>query len=424
MINKRLFSNKHIINIIWLLIDKMFLILGGFIVSIIVARYLGPDTLGKLSFGVAVSGMAVAFSQWGSSHIIYNLAAKKPTRARIYIQYSLSFRVCAFLLFTTMTAIALYALEYDLEDVLFIVLVVISHMFLGLDTYQYYFNGSLNSRYNAIGSMLSKATSLALRLLLVLITANFWYFVIPYFIEGLICFFYKKNKFGLVEVNKGTVYAKSFFIRGLPLLVSVVCTFIYVKVNEFVLGIVMGFESLGIYTVAFTLSYFWLFLPQSVGITLISRVMQDKEENQVIGYGFVNLCMILLSIPIIVLLGLASETLVSLAYGDVYSVASSSIWLLSLSALCSTLTFINNRVLTSMKGGAQYLMKKVVLSSIISLGVSYYSVSTYGLVGAAYSILICEFLNLTLFNYFFNKAIFLKIHINMPLSLIYYRNYI
>lgn len=64
---EKLVNNKYFKNSLWLIIDKLFLLLGGLIVTTMVARYLGPEQLGKLSYGITLSFLCAIISQWGAS---------------------------------------------------------------------------------------------------------------------------------------------------------------------------------------------------------------------------------------------------------------------------------------------------------------------------------------------------------------------
>lgn len=84
----------------------------------------------------------------------------------------------------------------------------------------------------------------------------------------------------------------------------------------------------------------------------------------------------------------------------------------------SILGIINARFI-SYKSGYKYLLYKTLLLAIVSIPLSYFLITSYGIVGAATSILIMEILSCTIFNYFFERNIILKSHLRIFTSLGY-----
>ena len=68
---------KVVSNISWLLVDKLIRMIGGLFVGIWVARYLGPDAFGKLSYAIAFIGLFGSFSAFGLQAIVVRELVKK-----------------------------------------------------------------------------------------------------------------------------------------------------------------------------------------------------------------------------------------------------------------------------------------------------------------------------------------------------------
>ncbi|MGF1756286.1 hypothetical protein L4C33_22210, partial [Vibrio makurazakiensis] len=85
VISHNIIKNKLISNSLWLIVDKCFLLIGGLIVTAMVARYLGPEQLGKISFGVTLSVLCTIISQWGASYTIFNMSSKNEIKTLVTI---------------------------------------------------------------------------------------------------------------------------------------------------------------------------------------------------------------------------------------------------------------------------------------------------------------------------------------------------
>jgi O-antigen/teichoic acid export membrane protein len=162
----------------------------------------------------------------------------------------------------------------------------------------------------------------------------------------------------------------------------------------------------------------------SVGVTLLSKTLNEKEfKTRSNGFSFVLLSTLITTIPICCFIYFLSDYIIKFTFGSSYIQSSEIVFLISVSCGLGVIGFMNNRMINSLDGGSSYLLKKVVTMSIFSLIVGVYCIKIYGLNGAAYSLLLSEFMSLTVANYFFKNGLFLKVHFNMFRSLSYYRNY-
>ncbi|URQ89944.1 hypothetical protein [Pseudoalteromonas sp. SCSIO 43101] len=54
-------------NVAWFCLEKIIILGGGLITSILVARYLGAEQFGVFSLAVTLTALPVAVSQWGGA---------------------------------------------------------------------------------------------------------------------------------------------------------------------------------------------------------------------------------------------------------------------------------------------------------------------------------------------------------------------
>lgn len=421
-------NNKYLNNIIWLIFDKFFILFGSLFVTIIVSKHLGPDGVGLISYSIALGGLALTISQWGGSYIIYNIGISKYKLAINLIISTENIRAYIYICVWLILCLWVFISNGLQITSLLISLFMLSSIFLGLDLYQYYYNARLESKYNARTSMLAKLISMIFRWGLVYINSNIWFFIIPFFLESYIIYFLRKRRLyndykKFRKIKKS--YSKLYLSMGKSIVLSSVLVFFYSKINEIMIVKILSYQDLGYYSIALTLSSAWTFIPLSVGISLMTKPLSLKYnlENKLL-YAFPFLVMIIISLPILCIVFFSSNAIVDLTFGSTYIESSTLLFILSVSTLFSSLGFISNRLLTSIEGGGKYLFKKSIVSSVFSIVLSYVLISYYGLIGAAYSFLIIELLNLTLFNYFFENKFILKVHISLLSSVFIFRNFI
>ncbi|PML20706.1 hypothetical protein BCT82_03625 [Vibrio breoganii] len=404
---KKTLTNKYIKNSLWLIIDKFFLLFCGLVVTAIVARYLGPEQMGKLSYGLVFSVLCTTISQWGASYTIFNIAVNDRAKATSLISKTLKTRLFIYLLSWSIVSFYLYStLVY--EDFVLVSLVCLSSIFLGLDIYQFYFNATLQSKINAKPSMLAKSITMLMRVFFVLMGLNIYWFIIPLVVEGAIIFYLKykvlnKEPKPTDDENSHNVYFKS----GLLFLSSSVLVFVYSKINQLVLKEYTSFEELGLYSVGLALAGAWVFIPLSIGTSYLTKALKTQKDED---FAFTYLLVLLVSMPIILFIFLASKYVVLFTFGEQYEAVSPILPYMCITTLFGVYGFLNNRHIGSLDNGASYINKKVIVTTLISLILTGLLVAHYGLMGAVISIFIIELLNFTVANYFKKNVNIALIH--------------
>lgn len=402
------------------------LLVGGFVVTAMVARYLGPKSVGIMNYGVIISGLASIISQWGASHSIFNLSTKKPNCALRLINITTITRACIYSCVCLFGGLFSYYSFGSTDVAVMITAFSFSLIFTSLDLYQFHFNGVLKSKYNAIPFVIAKSFSMAYRVYLIYIDANLIYFAFAFTVEGFIIFFLKRkisryNKFSdKVSDYYGIAY---FYNSGTYLMFSGVLVYIYSRVNQIFLSNIFSFSELGIYSAALALSMAWTFIPNSIGISILTRAFSSKnEEEKMNGLAFTIFAPIICSLPILFIYGFWSKEIVSVVYGDEYSQVGNILLVLSIYSLISVLVFLSNRFISN-ENGERFLFIKTLLSTIFGVVICFILIKYNGLIGAVYGALFVELFGL-ICNLFFRKISIVDVYcraFNIKLMVYYFK---
>ncbi|MEO3680744.1 oligosaccharide flippase family protein [Shewanella vesiculosa] len=421
-------KNKYINNILWLMTDKIILLIGGFVVTTLVARYLGPEKLGIFSYAITLSLLCTVISQWGGNHIIFQSASKPNNRSLRIIESTILFRSLLYLV----TWLLIFAFLYikGIDKLYVVSIICLSNFFLALDLYQYYFDGVLKSKINVRISIYTKITSMILKVLLVIFEMDLIFFCIPIILEGVSIFFFKR-KYALTILNEkefNSRYLFSYVKKGIPLAISSISLFFYTKISSFLIPSIIGFNELGYFSAGITLSTVWVFIPLSVGLSLLTKSFSVSDEKvRYEGFSFSILAPTLISIPILLFIYMFSDKIVLITYGSKYKDVSEYLFYMSVTSYISVLVLIVNRQITFFKGGESFLMYKVVFSCCLASLLSYFLIKKYGLSGAILSSFIVEFLNLLVFNFLcknYNYKLIMKNLFKIKNMFFYMRRYI
>ncbi|WP_196298966.1 oligosaccharide flippase family protein [Vibrio campbellii] len=406
----KILSNKYFKNSVWLIIDKLFVLGGGLIATTLVAKYLGPEQFGILSYGLTLSLFITAVAQWGANYVIFNLAAKDRKKSELIIHKTMTYRIVVYLLLSIIVSVVLH-IKLDYEDAKVISAICFCNLFLSLDIYQYYFNGSLSSQLNTKITLIAKVSSILSKVCLVVIGVDLVVFTLPILLEGIIVFVLKKRRFSNISKLSNFVVDKSFstrkyFYEGFPYVASSFLVLAYTKSNELFLQELTSFSELGVFTAGMLLSNAWVFVPIAVGTSLLTKAISSGDNSD---YAFTYFSTALISIPIILLLYFFRNEVILLTFGSEYMKLSTILPILSIGSLFSVFVFLINRQISNYEGGGGYLIKKTGATAAISISFSYLLISIYGVNGAVLTWVITQFFGVSLGNIWFKKIKWLDI---------------
>ena len=422
MLNNVLFKNA-----IWLIFEKFISVLGTVFITIYTARYLGPESMGNINYSLALCTFIIPISQLGSGIQIFDRAARDRLKgARILISGQvLRTLIFIFLSIFTITYIAVW----DSSGISIFVFfgILISSYFTSIDSYRPYFDGTLQSKVNVVATQFGLLSSQTLRLILIFISAPVYAFTVPYILNTIIPFIFRKNKFGnqnnalTVKPKLERKYRAATLITRGTIAISGFSVAISTQVNQVLLANYVGIKEVGFYGAAVLIAYGWLFLPSSIMAVVLSRVIKDKFKDE--GYSFIFLICSIPSFLIVVLIFILNEDIILFTYGNEYLPAASLCALLSISSIFVVWGFVGNRIII-IQGGHGFVLKKSIFMAILSVVLSSYCVANYGVVGAAYSVIITEIISSTVANYFYQNGMIMKTHLSIFSSYKYYKSLI
>ncbi|EPF73106.1 MULTISPECIES: hypothetical protein [Acinetobacter] len=403
-------KDPRIKNSIWMMSEKLIAIFGLIFVTSFVAKYIGPENFGKLTFVGSIFAILQTLSLMGTENIIFQKTAKNrkigeniiyaSKRLRDYIYGSLSIITLGGLYFYT-----------DRLTFIFGISTCIAIYFAVHDVYSIYFNAILESKINAYCNITALIISLSVRYLIVLFQLPIETLGIPIILLTLIPFLLRKYLYTKKKLSVGIMlpyaikrYRKYTFAVGQKLLLYSLSVAIFTKTAQLFLGLESQFD-LGIYTVAMTLGNSFYFVLLAIISSYFTGIYQEesleKSQNNV-----AQLYMVVVVISLFVTLGLYlfGPWVVSVLYGVEFIRVTEILWLAGLVTLFSGLSTIAEKYLIKFNA-YEYLKRKTFILVFFNVILTFLMVKLYGLYGGIYAILTTEILSLTLFNYFFRNGL-------------------
>ncbi|GAA3884324.1 flippase [Gibbsiella dentisursi] len=408
---------KVISNSIWMIIEKIVSIFGLIFVTSYVAKYIGPENFGKITFVSSIFIIVQTIAMFGSEHILLKRVSKNRVSGIKLMLSTVKLRNICFFLISAIVLSVLYT-ESDHVTFVFGVATAAAFYFTTIDVYSVYNNAILSSKINTICNVIGLTISLLVRLGIAKFELNFLYLSIPIILVTFIpylmkrSFFFKRNSISKqFSFKKELKYSKYMFFSGIPLAISTVSVIIYARLAQFFIMKFGGNEQLGIFAVGSQLATAWTFVTAAIITSYFARIYETRDKTKAINMAAkLNGLVFLIAIFIVFCINVFGQFVINILYGVQFSQSYDILMIMTINSLCSCMGPIANKYIIY-ESGYNYLSKKMIAVMIITVPISYYLTSKYGMYGAAYGTVLTEFLSLTLLNYFFNKGVVLKIHL-------------
>ena len=406
----KIFNNISFkINLSWLLFDKLFRASLNILLSIFLARYLGPENFGVLNYLIAFIFLFNAISSLGMNPVLINLIVKKHRKFNISLlisAYYLRFFV-SILCYTIFILIILIFndketyLNYSLIVGLIIILKSSEILFS-------YFEAKLLSKFIVISQLIGIIFLASIVFLVINKGLNNVYIYYGLLIDAIIVFclinyFYiSKNRKILNKFQFNKI--KNLVLKSFPVLISSLSIILYMRIDQIMINSLVNEYQLGIYSVSVRYVEIFHFIPKIIMISFLPILLTSKKYiNDLIK---LNSIIFKFSIFLTGLIFLSSDFIIPFLFGNEYSQSILTTKILSFSLLFVFFGVVNEHWYIS-KNLQKYYAIYVFLGAILNITFNYILINKIGIQGAAYSTLLTYFLIIFLFDYSNKKTRFL-----------------
>ena len=278
------FKNRTVRNAGWLIGGRIIHIILSFVIGLLSARYLGPGNYGLINYATAYTTFFNAFCTLGINAVIVKNFIDHPEEEGETLGTTLALRlVSSILSLLSIVGIVSIIDHGETTTIVVVALYCISLVFHIFDTFNYWFQSKLMSKYFAIATLVSYIVASAYRIILLMTGRSTEWFAlantVDYFIVAVLLFIFYK-------LNKGPKL--SFSLKKAKELLSVSCSYIlsslmvavYGATDKLMLKQMLDESSVGFYALAFSISTMWAFILAAIIDSLKPGIMRDHNEDR------------------------------------------------------------------------------------------------------------------------------------------------
>ena len=403
---------RYFKNTTWLFGEKILRIIVSLFVGVWVARYLGPEKFGLLSFAQSFVALFTVLSTLGLDILVVRELVKDESRAETLLGTSFFLKIFGAISMLFILVIVLGVTTNDFQAKTLILIIASASIFQSFNVVDFYFQSKVMGKYIVYANFISLLFSSVVKITLIITNARLDAFVWVIFFDsivlaiGYLYYFFKHSDFKIQKL----IFKKSTAILLLkdswPLILSGIVISIYMRIDQIMLKQLLGNEEVGQYSAAVRISEGWYFIPVVIANSLFPAIINAKKHSDELYYKRIQSLydlMVWIAIAIAVPVTFLSDIIINLFYGGQYNQAGG---VLLIHIWAGVFVFLG---VTSGKWYLSENLQKLAFlrnfyGMVINVTLNLILIPRYGIKGAALATLFSQITAAYLFDFFNHKT--------------------
>lgn len=395
----------------WLLGDRLVRMAVGVFINVWIARYLGPEQFGLWSYCISFAGLFVVFSNLGLDTIIVRELIRTPENEAKILGTAFFMKFVAGITTFLLTLFAISLVRNG--DGLTLWLVGFysgGYIFQSLFVIDSYFQSRVESRYTVISSGVAFVLGVIAKIILLLMHAPLvalaavglgeMAFTTLFFVIA-----YRANQRQISLWTYQHQLARELLTYSWPMILSGVSIMIFLRMDQIMIGSMLGDREVGIFAAAARMSELSFFVPMVIIASATSSIIQAKTQGG--GVYLLRLQKLmdltaLLSLSVAILMTFFSGLIIHVLFGAAYAEAAPLLAVHAWSGLFSCLGAASGIWMTA-EGLQKNMFYRTFLGMLVNIVLNYWWIPIYGVIGAAMAT-ICSQMIMSYLSDFFLRA--------------------
>lgn len=400
---------KYFVNTSWLLGERVLRMGVSLFVGIYVARYLGPERFGLLSYSLSFVMLFSSLASFGLDDILVRELVKHPEKRRDLLGAVFWLKVSGTVVMGIVIALVLQFKSEDQQTYWMIGLITIGFLFQTTNVVDFYFQSQVQSKFAVRAQALQLLITSIFKIYLVWSQAELIWFAFALMLDQavvavlfLLVYRWQIELFPLFSFR--WIQAKKLMKDAWPLIFAGMVVSVYMKIDQVMLKEMLDAKAVGIYAAAVKLCEAWYFVPTAVIASLFPAVIEARKKSEPLYekrvqklYDLMVWGALLVALPTTLL----ADWVIYIFYGVDYQEAADVLKLYIWAGVFVSLGGASSKWLIA-ENLARYSFYMTALGAILNIVCNYFLIPIYGIRGAAIATLIsygtAAYLSLALFD--------------------------
>ena len=386
---------KYFTNTSWLLGERILRMAISLFVGIYVARYLGPERFGLLSYALSFVWLFSALASLGLDDILVRELVNQPEKRQNLLGTVFWLKVCG----TVVMGIAIAAvLHFTLEDqqtYWLISIITLGFFFQATNVVEFYFQALVQSKFIVRAQVVQLLITSLFKIYLVWNEADLIWFALALMLDQavfaiLFLFLYKWKVENFPFFSLTWEKTKLLMRDSWPLIFTGMVVSIYMKIDQVMIKEMLNAKEVGVYAAAVKLCEAWYFVPTVVTASLYPAIIAARQKNEKIFQERLQKLYDLMvwgSIAIALPTSITAEWLIYLLYGIEFKEASDVLRIYIWAGLFVSIGVVSSKLLVA-ENLAIYTFYNTAIGAILNVIFNLWLIPIYGIIGATIATLI------------------------------------
>jgi len=403
---------RVITNIIWLFLDKIFRIGLNFLLTILIARYLGAESFGLWNYVIAFVALFSILSSLGLDSIVTRDLIREDVLNDEVLGAAFLLKLAGGVLALFVSSISILFLRPGEPLTLYLVFLTAGALiFQSFDVIDFFFQSKLQSKFVVYSRNLAFLFSALIKIAILYYKGPLILFVLATLLEAILTaifliLVYRWTNSSILQWKIRFSIVKKLFKDSYPLALSVMVILIYMRTDQIMLGNMIGDNAVGIFSAAVRLSEAWYVIPSVITNSILPNLLKEREinhKNYVRKVQQTFKIMAYLGLMTAIIISCSSNFIIKTLYGSEYEGAAP---ILAIHTWTSVFVFIgfasgNWFVVENLQ---KYVFYRTLAGAFINVTLNLLLIPAYSGFGAAIATLISQFVASYFFNLFNSKT--------------------
>jgi polysaccharide transporter, PST family len=375
----------------WLFADRILRMGVGLFVGVWVARYLGVQQFGVFNYATAFVALFSTLSTLGLDAIVVRSIVREPEKRAEILGTAFWLKLFGGVAALVLAVSSIILVRHDDQLTISLVAILSSvGIFQAFETIDLWFQSQVQSKYTVIAKNTAFVVITLVKVTLISIHAPLIAFAWTALGEvGLgaigLMISYKIRGYSPWLWPWSLLLAKTLLKESWPLILSGLTIMIYMRIDQIMLGQMVGDKAVGIYSAATRISEVWYFIPMAIVSSVSPAIYAAKEVSESLYYKRIEQLirmLVVISIIISVSMSLMSDKIIAILFGGGYAEAGKILAIHTWAFLFGSIGMATLPWFIA-EGLNELSFRRDLIGAVVNVVLNFLLIPTYGGVGAA-----------------------------------------
>ena len=386
---------KVVENIYWAVLGKVVNVVSGVLIGVLVARYLGPEKFGLMSYVISYVMIFSILAAFGVDSIEIRELSKHDAIKETILGTAFAMRLIFAMIAILLVLITLVLFESDAFTFAMVMVYSLSLIFGTLNVIRNYFSAIILNEYVVKTEISRTVIGSGIKVFLLLSHCSLTWFIVAstfdfVLIGGGYIYSYRKMVGSICAWKFDSAIARMLIRESFPLLISGTAVLIYQKINAVMLRNMLGTASVGQFSVAEKIMDLAVFIPMVVSQTVTPLLVKAHQEGYVRYHEkrqqFMDI-MVWSSVAMSVIAFVLAGPAIRLLYGAKYLGAIPVLQIMAWKAVFMALSGSSGQLIV-IENLHRYIVMRDIIGCVVSVALNFLLIPLWGVSGSAVAVVL------------------------------------